>query len=65
MTREDMVRLHDSWFKPGNATLVITGDTTVAEIKPKLEALFSRWNQGDAPKKDIIPSPGRRAAESI
>jgi len=63
MTREDMVRLHDSWFKPGNATLVITGDTTVAEIKPKLESLFSRWNRGDAPKKDIHPVAGPQAAE--
>ena len=63
MTREDVVRLHDAWFKPGNATLVITGDTTVAEIKPKLEALFSRWNRGDAPKKDIHPVAGPQAAE--
>lgn len=63
MTREDVVRLHHAWFKPGNATLVITGDTTVAEIKPKLEALFSRWNRGDAPKKDIHHVAGPQAAE--
>ncbi len=25
MTREDMVKFHDAWFKPNNATLVIAG----------------------------------------
>jgi zinc protease len=63
MTREDVVRLHREWFKPGNATLVITGDTTMDEIKPKLEGLFSGWKRGDAPNKNINPVAGPQAAE--
>jgi len=38
LTRDDLIKFHSTWFKPGNATLVVVGDTTLAEIQPKLEA---------------------------
>ena len=41
MTRDDLVKFHETWFKPNNATLVIAGDTTLAEVTPKLEKLFA------------------------
>jgi zinc protease len=53
MTREDMVKFHDAWFKPNHATLVIAGDTTLAEITPKLEKLFAGWKPGATPVKKI------------
>jgi zinc protease len=57
MTRQDVVRFHSQWFKPNNATLVIVGDTTLAEMKPKLETLFASWTQGAVPVKTITSSP--------
>ena len=53
MTREDLVKFHDTWFKPNNATLLIVGDTTLAEITPKLEKLLGSWKPGDVPKRSI------------
>jgi zinc protease len=53
ITRADLVKFHDNWFKPNNATLIVVGDTTLAEIQPKLEALFARWKPGDVPKKTL------------
>lgn len=53
LTRADMKKFHDTWFKPNNATLVIVGDTTMAEIKPKLEKLFGGWKPGAVPKKEL------------
>jgi len=53
MTREDLVKYHDAWFKPNNATLLIVGDTTLAEITPKLTQLFASWKQGEAAKVNI------------
>ena len=53
MTRDDMVKLHETWFHPNNATMIVTGDTTLAEIAPKLEAQFSGWAPGSVPKKNI------------
>ncbi|HVH69935.1 MAG TPA: pitrilysin family protein, partial [Candidatus Dormibacteraeota bacterium] len=53
MTRDDLVKLHQTWYHPNNATLVIVGDTTLAEIKPKLEKLLANWKAGQVPKKNI------------
>jgi zinc protease len=53
MTRDDLARFHRTWFKPNNATLVIVGDVTLAEIQPKLARIFSRWQRGDVPRKNI------------
>src|SRR4029077_13497364 len=53
LTREDLARWHDTWFKPNNATLLIVGDTTLAEITTRLEKLFAGWKAGDVPKKNV------------
>jgi zinc protease len=53
MTREDLVKFHDTWFKPNNSILLVVGDTTLAEVKPKLERLFAAWKPGDVPKKNV------------
>ena len=53
LTRDDVVRWHSTWFKPGNATLIVVGDTTLAEIRPKLEAAFAGWAKGAVPKKNV------------
>ncbi len=53
MTREDLAKFHETWFKPNNATLLIVGDTTLAEIKPKLEKLLASWKPGDVPQRTV------------
>ncbi|HMA55100.1 MAG TPA: pitrilysin family protein [Acidobacteriota bacterium] len=55
LTRNDLVKFHKTWFKPGNATLVVVGDTTLAEIRPKIEAAFKSWPAGAVPAKEIKP----------
>jgi zinc protease len=61
--RDDLERFHRTWFKPNNATMIVVGDTTLDEVQPKLEALFSDWQRGDVPEKDIpnveLPSQQR------
>lgn len=53
ITRDDLVKFHNEWFQPDNATLIVVGDTTLAEITPKLEKLFAGWKSGQAPRKDV------------
>ncbi len=53
ISRDDVARFHSAWFKPNDATLIIVGDTTLAEIRPKLELLFSGWQPGTVPKVEI------------
>lgn len=63
LTREDMVRFHRTWFKPNNGTLIVVGDTTIAEIKPQLEKFFGSWQTGEVPTKDVhkVPRPQKPA----
>jgi len=51
MSRDDLVKYHATWFKPNNATLLVVGDTTLAEVKPMLEKAFAGWKAGEVPKK--------------
>jgi zinc protease len=53
MTRADLVRYHQAWFKPNNATLLVVGDTTMATLKPLLEKAFAGWRQGAVPQKNV------------
>jgi len=59
LKREDLVKFHDTWFKPNNATLLVVGDTTLAEVTPKLEKLFAGWKKGDVPTRNVpnVPQP--------
>ena len=51
LTRADLVKWHADWFKPGSATLVVSGDTTMDKLKPILESAFGKWAAGSAPAK--------------
>jgi len=57
LTRQDVERWYQTWFRPGAATLVVTGDTTLAEIQPKLERLLGGWARGETPQKNVGPVP--------
>jgi zinc protease len=53
LRRDDLVQFHRTWFKPNNASLIVVGATTLAEITPKLERLFGGWRPGEVPQKNI------------
>ena len=53
INRADLIRFHDTWFKPNNATLVVVGDITGETLIPELQDLFGKWNEGDVPTKDL------------
>ncbi|MCC7340737.1 MAG: insulinase family protein, partial [Bryobacterales bacterium] len=60
----DLKKFHETWFKPNNATLLVVGDTTMAAIRPKLEALFGGWKRGAVPKVEI-PSVTRSGKTEV
>ena len=57
VTRAQLEAYHDTWFRPNNATVIVVGDITMAEIRPKLERLFRDWEPGDVPTKDVNQPP--------
>jgi zinc protease len=65
LTRADLVKFHETWFKPNHATLVVVGDTTMAELKPRLEKLFQGWEPGKVPAKNLGAVAFKKAAVFI
>ena len=57
LMRDDLVKWHRAWFHPNNATIIVTGDTTMAALLPELERAFSAWKPGPAPSKQIQAVP--------
>ncbi|HEY6916232.1 MAG TPA: pitrilysin family protein [Allosphingosinicella sp.] len=43
ITRDDVVAAHRRWIRPDNAEIFVVGDTTLADVKPLLEARFGNW----------------------
>jgi zinc protease len=44
----DLREFHKTWYRPNNAVVVIVGDVTVSGMRPRLEAAFGAWSQGEA-----------------
>lgn len=58
ITRDDLAAWHATWFKPGSATLIVAGDTTMDKLLPALEASFGKWTTGSAPAKQMGAAAG-------
>lgn len=65
LTPADMKKFHSTWFKPNNATLIIVGDTTMEEIKPKIERLFKNWKPAEVPKLNIAQIDPRSLKRAV
>jgi predicted Zn-dependent peptidase len=61
--RDDMTRWLTDWIRPDNATLIVVGDTNLAELTPRLEKAFAGWKAPATalPRADIpaIKLPGK------
>jgi predicted Zn-dependent peptidase len=50
VTREELLRFHQSWLRPDNATIFAVGDLPLAELVPQLEARFGNWRPPSTPR---------------
>ena len=55
ITPADAEAWHSTWFRPDNATLVVVGDISLAELTPRLERAFAQWR---APAEPMPDKPG-------
>ena len=53
ISRDDLINWHSSWFRPNNATLIVVGDVKIDDIAQRIEKLFSKWEAGDVPAKNV------------
>jgi zinc protease len=59
ITRGDLVKFHQLWFKPNHATIVAVGDISMPELTAKLERAFASWKPGDIPAKNVGTVAGK------
>jgi len=63
LTRDELVRAHQSWIRPDNATVFAVSDLPLAELVPLLEARFGSWRAPSVPrgtKAFNVPVPAPR-----
>lgn len=63
LTRNDMIAWRDTWFKPGNSTLIVTGNISMNKLQPALETAFGTWKEGNVPTKNIQTVPATKAGK--
>jgi len=63
LRRDDLVRWLGDWIRPDNATLIVVGDTDLAELVPRLERAFAGWKAPATPLPQVaVPAvklPGK------
>jgi zinc protease len=63
LTKKDVKSFYSKWWHAGNASIIVSGATTQAEIQPLLEARFGNWSKGSATRLTVespkIPSKTR------
>ncbi len=65
LTRDELIRFHQTWIRPDNATIFAVSDLPLDQLVPLLEARFGNWQAPSAPRgakafTAPIPAPRRR-----
>jgi predicted Zn-dependent peptidase len=64
--RENLLAFQRSWLRPEQATVIVVGDTTLAEIVPLLDKHLGDWKgQGTAPAAVAVPQAPRPTAGRV
>lgn len=50
LSTADLQAYYQTSFKPNNATLIVVGDVTPAQIEQKINDLFGNWQRADVPQ---------------
>jgi zinc protease len=62
ITRDDILKFHQTWFAPNNAILAIVGDLSAQEAFAGAERVFGKWQRQEVPSPAMpdLPPPTRR-----
>ena len=64
ITRADVRRFHDTYYRPNNATLIAVGDLTADDLERRVGALFGGWTARETPATRY-PAPPAAAATTV
>jgi predicted Zn-dependent peptidase len=63
LTRDEVVKFHDTYFAPNAATLFLVGDITPTQAREKALAAFGSWAKKDVPAPPAKPVAPAGAAK--
>ena len=62
ITRDDVVKFHQEYFKPGRAIVTVVGDVDEARARQAFEQAFAKWAPGgERPTFNYPPPPAPKA----
>jgi zinc protease len=64
ITREDLVRFHQDYYRPDQAILAVVGDVSADDLKARLQARLGGWKRGGA-AVGLPPPPASLTAKVI
>jgi predicted Zn-dependent peptidase len=67
LSRDALVGFHQRWFRPDRASIMVVGNSTLAEVTRMLEASFGDWQApaGAAPVKDFSQTVPAQTARIV
>jgi predicted Zn-dependent peptidase len=57
ITRADVQRFYQTYYRPNNATLVVVGDVTADDVERRVRTLFGSWARGNVPATQFTEPP--------
>ncbi len=63
ITRADLQRFYESWYRPNNATLIVVGDVHADDLVPRLERLMAGWSSAPVPGTEHAGAPAAGATK--
>jgi zinc protease len=57
LTRDDLQKFYDSYYRPNNSVLIVVGEVDAKTLMPKLEKAFADWKAASVTATAVPPAP--------
>ncbi|HEX5704639.1 MAG TPA: pitrilysin family protein [Pyrinomonadaceae bacterium] len=57
LTRDDLQKFYDSYYRPNNSVLIVAGEADAKTLMPKLEKAFETWKASTVTATSVPPAP--------
>ncbi len=64
ITRDDLVRFHQAYYRPDHAILAVVGDVRLPDLRRRLEARLGSWQRGNV-EIPVPPAPAPLTASVV
>lgn len=65
LSKDDVLRFHQTWYHPNNAVLVLSGDITLAEARTLAERYYGDLPRGAVPARQWNDEPPQQSARRL